>query len=76
MKLKLTATRGATPLYEGIHDIRDAASFGNACAELWANLAQRNASTAPNVGALYEALGDNLVPDLRQVQVRFEQADP
>ena len=63
-------------LYEGTYDIGDALSFANACADMWTKLAQRNIAAAPNIGALYEALGDDLVPDLRGVQLRFEQIDP
>ena len=76
MKLKLTATRSNVSIYEGIYDVSDAKSFGDACADVWLKLAQRSAASASSIGALYEALGDHVLPDLRAVQIGFEQLDP
>ena len=76
MKLKLTATRSNVSIYEGIYDVSDARSFGEACADVWLKLAQRSAASASSIGALYEALGDRLVPDMRAFAIYFEQLDP
>ena len=75
MKLKLRATSGNVSLYEGTYDVSDARSFGDACADMWSNLAQRNLAAASSVGAVYEALGDNAIPDLRTIEFRFERLD-
>jgi len=76
MKLKLLATKNNVTLYEGMYVVNDAKSFGEACADVWIRLAQRNLTAASSIGAVYEALGDNTLPDLRAVQIRFEQIDP
>lgn len=76
MKLTFTATRGKAPLYEGTYDVSDARSFGDACADMWIKLAQKSLAAATSIGAAYEALEDNVIPDLRSVEVRFEQRDP
>ena len=76
MKLTFTATRGKIPLYKGTYDVSDAQTFGDACADMWTKLAQQSLASATNIGAAYEALGDNVIPDLRSVEVRFEQRDP
>jgi hypothetical protein len=76
MKLKVLITRHDALLYEGIYDVSDARSFGDACADIWTKLAQRNLAAASSIGAVYEALSDDTLPDLRLVQIRFEQIEP
>jgi len=76
MKLKFVTAKNGVLLHEGIYDVGDAKSFGDACADVWMKLAERKLTAASSIGAVYEALGDNALPDMRAVQIRFERVDP
>lgn len=43
---------------------------------MWTKLAQRSLAAASSIGAVYEALGHNAIPDLSEVQIHFDQLDP
>ena len=73
MKLKLYVSKNGTLLYEGVSDVTDAKSFGDAFTDIWMKLAERKLDTATSVGAVYELLGDQELPDLSGVQIKIEQ---
>jgi hypothetical protein len=61
MKVKLQIKSDDTPLYEGTYDIRDAESFGMACADAWEKLRIERLEKATSIGALYDVLNDNVL---------------
>lgn len=69
MKAKLRITKNEALLYEGVHDIGDAASFGNACANAWNGLLERKFSSATSIGALQESLGESMLGELDGVRI-------
>ena len=72
MKLKLLVTRNDAPVCEGVYAVSDAESFGVACSDLWEKLTARKIARARNVGALYDALEDNMVADLTGMRIQLE----
>ena len=76
MKLKLLVTRNDAPFCEGVYAVSDAESFGVACSDLWEKLAARKVASARNVGALYDALGDSMAADLKDLRIQLVPLDP
>jgi hypothetical protein len=64
MNVKLRIHKNGTALYEGAYDICDAESFGSACAHAWTQLREQRLAKTTSIGALYEALDDELLDGL------------
>lgn len=64
MNVKLRIHKNGHASYEGTYDICDAESFGRACADAWTRLREQRLENATSIGALYEALDDELLDDL------------
>src|SRR6516225_2738200 len=54
MKVTLTLVNKGRPLYEGVHDITDASSFGNAFARAWLEVQDQKLMQTTSVGQLME----------------------
>lgn len=76
MKLKLLVSRNGNSIYSGIYTVSDAESFGVACSDLWEKLTVQKIAAAPNVGALYDALGDSMAADLKDLRIQLVPLDP
>jgi hypothetical protein len=74
VNVTLKITKDGATLYEGVHDIRDASSFGKACADAWTSLRERKFEKATSIGALYEALDDGVLHDLRGAQILIAES--
>lgn len=72
MKVNLKIAKDNVVLYEGVYDVRDASSFGKACADAWTRLCDRQFEKATSIGALYEALDDGVIEDLRGAHIILE----
>ena len=73
MKIKLTIGRKGAALYEGIHEITDAESFGRAFADVWAQVQDRRLQKTTSIGALMEVLNDDILEELNGAQIGFEK---
>jgi hypothetical protein len=73
MKIKLTIGRNGAALYEGIHEITDAESFGRAFTDVWAQLQDRRLQKATSIGALMEVLNDDMLEELNGAQIGLEK---
>jgi hypothetical protein len=73
MKSKLTITSKGAALYEGVHVITDAESFGRAFADVWAQLQDRRLQKTTSIGALMEVLNDDLLEELNGAQISLER---
>lgn len=60
MKMRLGVGKNAQELCAGIYDIRDAESFGQACADLWLKVEAASISADGNIGAVMEHVGDGV----------------
>lgn len=74
MKVRLQIHKDKTLLYEGIHEILDAQSFGTACSDAWLKLRERRLGQATSVGALMEILNQNVLEDLTGAEMRIGKA--
>ena len=74
MRVKLKVVKNNIALYEGVYDVSDASSFGKACADTWTHLCERKFETATSIGALYEALDEGVLNDVRGTQILIEEA--
>jgi hypothetical protein len=74
MKVKLRIHKGKTVLYEGIHDVSDADSFGKACADVWNQLHERRLAQANSIGALFDALDQQLLDELHGAEIGLSRA--
>jgi hypothetical protein len=72
MKVKLRIRKGAT-LYEAVHTITDAESFGRAFADVWVQLHNRRLQKATSIGALMEVLNEDVVEELNGAEIRLEK---
>lgn len=73
MKMKLTISRKGVALYEGVHEITDAESFGRAFADVWAQAQDRRLQKASSIGALMEVLNDDMLEELNGAQIGLEK---
>jgi hypothetical protein len=51
MKLKLSVSKKETVLYEGVHEVIDAETFGRAFAAMWTQLQDRRLQKTTSIGA-------------------------
>lgn len=74
MKLKLVVRRkDGTPLYEGVHEIVDAESFGRAFTDVWAQVHDRQLQKSTSIGALMERLNEGVLEELDGAVIGFEK---
>jgi hypothetical protein len=74
MKVKLSISKGrGTPIYEGVHEISDAETFGRAFADVWAQLHERRLQSTTSIGALIEVLNEDVVEDLNGARIEMEK---
>ena len=74
MKVRLRVHKEGNTLYEGIHDVSDADSFGKACANAWTQLRERRLARATSIGALFDALDEQLLDELYGARIDFSKA--
>jgi hypothetical protein len=74
MRVKLLVKKEGKPWYEGVYEIVDAASFGDACANAWAKLREQKLQSATSIGALYDTLDEHLIDELEGTELSFEKA--
>lgn len=74
MRIRLIIRKRKGPaLYEGVHEITDAESFGRAFADVWTQLQDRRLQEATSIGALMEVLNDDVVEELDGAQIGLEK---
>jgi hypothetical protein len=73
MKLKLSIGKNGATFYEGVHEVIDAESFGHALADVWAQMHEQRLQRTTSIGALMEALNEDLVEELNGAQIRLEK---
>ena len=73
MKTKMIISKKGNALYEGVHEIIDAESFGRACAGAWARIQDRRLQKSTSIGALMEVLNEEMLEALDGAEIRFEK---
>jgi hypothetical protein len=64
MKIRLQLKKEGMSLYEGIHDVADADSFGRAFAQAWASVRDHKLRRTTSVGQLMELLSDETIAEI------------
>jgi hypothetical protein len=73
MKLKFSISKKGAVLYEGVHDVIDAETFGRAFVEMWTQMQDRRLQETTSIGALMEVVNEDLVDQLNGAQMRLEE---
>lgn len=73
MKVRLRIVSDGVQLYEGAYDIRDAESFGAACADAWEKLRMDRLDHATSIGALMDVLNDSVLDLLQGAKISLEK---
>jgi len=74
MKARLQIKKDGRALYVRVHDISDADSFGKACAQAWTQLRAQRLEKASSIGALFDALDEQLLDDLFGAEISLSKA--
>lgn len=74
MRVKLQILKSGVVLYEGIHEIADADTFGRACASAWNEARHQQMANATSVGALFEELDEQRLEQLDGLEMRLSKA--
>jgi hypothetical protein len=74
MRVKLQVKKDKKSWYEGVYDIVDAASFGDACADAWSKLREQKFQRATSIGALYDTLDEHLIDEREGAEISFAKA--
>jgi hypothetical protein len=74
MKIRLQIRKAHASLYESVHDVTDAESFGSAFSDAWVNLRERRLTEATSVGALMEMLNQDVLDELVGAEIRILKA--
>ena len=74
MRAKLQIKKDGAALYECVHDISDADSFGRACAQAWTQLRAQRLEKTTSIGALFDALDEQLLDDLFGAEISLSKA--
>jgi hypothetical protein len=73
MKLKLSIGKKGVVLYEEVHEVIDAESFGRVFADVWTRMQDRRLQKTTSIGALMEVLNEDLVEELNGAQIGLER---
>lgn len=74
MKITLRIAHADGLLYEGVHEVRDAETFGAACAAAWDRLRTQRLDKTTSIGALYDVLNDNVLDLLQGAKITLDKA--
>ena len=73
MEIRLQVKKGRTLLYDGVHPVTDAESFGAACSEAWVKLRERRLAGATSVGALMEMLNQDVLEEFAGAEITIRK---
>jgi hypothetical protein len=74
MRVRLLIHRDGATLYDGTHDVYDADSFGQACAQAWNRVQEREFGSATSVGALFDTMETRTLDSLLGAEIRLSRA--
>lgn len=72
MRVKLIVRKEGTALYENIHEIVDAESFGRAFTRVWTQLQNEKLQETTSIGELMEVMNNDLIETLDGTEIQFE----
>jgi hypothetical protein len=72
LRVKLIVRKEGTALYENIHEIVDAESFGRAFTRVWTQLQNEKLQETTSIGELMEVMNNDLIETLDGTEIQFE----
>jgi hypothetical protein len=75
MQVKLVISKKGSALYEGVHEVTDAESFGQAFGDVWVQLQDRRLQKTTSIGALMEVLNEDVLEELDGAQINLEKSE-
>ena len=73
MRVKLEIMKAGKRLHEGVYEIDDQASFGSACADVWAKIREQCDAKATSIGALMDSLHESVIDELDGAEIRLRR---
>jgi hypothetical protein len=73
MRVKLEIMKAGKRLHEGVYEIDDQASFGNACADVWAKIREQCDAKATSIGALMDSMHESVIDELDGAEIRLRR---
>jgi hypothetical protein len=73
MKFKLVIRKKGIVLYECIHEIADAESFGGAFASVWAHLEDQRMQKSTSIGELMEMMTESMLEELNGAEILIDK---
>ena len=73
MKIQLRIIKKNVALYEGLHEVTDAETFGAAFADVWAKMQDRRLQKTTSIGDLMEVLNEDVLEELDGAQIVLEK---
>jgi hypothetical protein len=73
MRVKLEITKAGKKLHEGVYEIDDKASFGKACADVWARVREQCDAKATSIGALMDSMHESVIDELNGAEIRLKR---
>ena len=71
MRVKLEIMKAGKRLHEGVYEIDDKASFGSACADVWAKVREQCDAKATSIGALMDSMHESVIDELNGAEIRL-----
>jgi hypothetical protein len=69
MKINLQLRKGNVLLYEGVHDVTDADSFGRAFAQVWTSVHDDRLCQTTSIGQLMELVPDETIAEINGAEL-------
>jgi hypothetical protein len=73
MRVKLEVTKAGKRLHQGVYEIDDNASFGEACADMWVKIREQCAANATSIGALMDTMHESVLDELNGAEIRVQK---
>ena len=73
MRVQLEIMKAGKRLHEGVYEIDDQASFGNACADVWAKIREQRDAKATSIGALMDSMHESVIDELDGAEIRLRR---
>ena len=73
MRVKLEVTKAGKRLHQGVYEIDDNASFGEACADMWVKIWEQCAANATSIGALTYTMHESVLDELDGAEIRLQK---
>jgi len=74
MKLQFEVTKSGKRLHVGTYEIDGTASFGAACADIWAKIREQRAAKATSIGALMDSMEESVIDELNGAEIKLKKA--